>query len=389
MSAAVSLTEAIEPQPAALSPGGRFYRPELDALRFFAFFCVFVHHGPRPWLDPDGAGWHIVARKLLILVEETGAFGMAMFFFLSAFLITELLQREKLQTGTVHLKAFYMRRILRIWPLYFGFVALCVVLSWLLPAVYPLSFQRVSAFLLLSGNWYIAAHGVTGSPITPLWSISLEEQFYLLWPLLCKFGGSAGVLFGSLILIPVAFVNMYLCSSRFGVTTWWNSFVHFLFFAAGALLALTLRGRNFSLRPLLRFYSFGAGVACWLLSERLTGMKRPGDPLVPTIPVSAGYLLITLGCVLIFLAFYGAPNRMFPRWLTYLGKISYGLYVFHEGFYLLTYWFDFGSTRTAFLGRILIAFALSVPTAILSYEYFEKPFLRLKERFTFVPSRAA
>lgn len=81
----------------------RFYRPELDAIRFLAFSLVFIHHLLG------------VETPLSKAVLETSALGMCLFFFLSSYLITELLQREKQSSGRVHLQAFYVRRALRIW----------------------------------------------------------------------------------------------------------------------------------------------------------------------------------------------------------------------------------------------------------------------------------
>jgi peptidoglycan/LPS O-acetylase OafA/YrhL len=90
-----------------------YYRPELDALRFFAFMCVFsFHRMDYVPTDPVHDPW-------LFRIGNVGPFGVPVFFLLSAFLITELLLRERERTGRIHIKAFYIRRILRIWPLYF------------------------------------------------------------------------------------------------------------------------------------------------------------------------------------------------------------------------------------------------------------------------------
>src|SRR3954463_14084740 len=93
-----------------------FYRPELDALRFFAFFAVFVHH-TLPHDPTKYAAQHLPG--FLAVVAGAGAFGVDLFFLLSAYLITSLLLRERRQTGKIAVRAFYLRRILRIWPLYF------------------------------------------------------------------------------------------------------------------------------------------------------------------------------------------------------------------------------------------------------------------------------
>jgi peptidoglycan/LPS O-acetylase OafA/YrhL len=96
----------------------RYYRPELDCLRFFAFFAVFTFHSP----GGDAAYFsarHIPLAALVASVTSAGRFGVDLFFLLSAYLITELLLREQNLFGRLDLRSFYVRRILRIWPLYF------------------------------------------------------------------------------------------------------------------------------------------------------------------------------------------------------------------------------------------------------------------------------
>ena len=95
-----------------------FYRPGLDILRVLAFVLVFLAHGLVRHLDkPTQLG----------AIGRAGEFGVCIFFFLSSYLITELLLREKRDTGTILIPAFYVRRILRIWPLYFAMIAASVV----------------------------------------------------------------------------------------------------------------------------------------------------------------------------------------------------------------------------------------------------------------------
>src|ERR1700724_1564596 len=101
----------------------RYYRPELDVLRFFAFFMVFLSH-----VVPGDVAFftaaHIPSRvaDLIISMSAGGAFGVDLFFTLSSFLITTLLLREKEAYGVINVTSFYVRRMLRIWPLYFVFL---------------------------------------------------------------------------------------------------------------------------------------------------------------------------------------------------------------------------------------------------------------------------
>jgi peptidoglycan/LPS O-acetylase OafA/YrhL len=104
----------------------RFYLPELDAIRFFAFAAVFIHH-----LRDQGLYDPAPYPRLLTEIAHFGSFGVDLFFALSAYLITELLMREKDFTGRIDIGSFYIRRGLRIWPLYFGFVGIAALLnSW-------------------------------------------------------------------------------------------------------------------------------------------------------------------------------------------------------------------------------------------------------------------
>jgi peptidoglycan/LPS O-acetylase OafA/YrhL len=138
-----------------VAPNRRFYRPELDLLRFFAFLSVFLHHGLPGFELSHHTGGLASLFRLEALVKEACSFGVCLFFLLSAFLITELLERERAHTGSIEVRSFYVRRILRIWPLYFSFLLVGVVLGCFIPS-YRMEAGRILAFLLLSGNWYVA-----------------------------------------------------------------------------------------------------------------------------------------------------------------------------------------------------------------------------------------
>lgn len=119
----------------------RFYRPELNLLRFIAFSMVFVTH---------------VAGFSVFLYA--GFFGVPIFFVLSAFLITELLQREKQQVGKISIYNFYIRRILRIWPLYFAALAFGFLFVLPVASRYNLSVKELLFYLFFIGNWWTAFH---------------------------------------------------------------------------------------------------------------------------------------------------------------------------------------------------------------------------------------
>ena len=383
-----------------------FYRPELDVLRFFAFLCVFLYHG-LPGLD---ASQHsgLMARLALYeaRIRDAGSFGVCLFFLLSAYLITELLLRERRCTGTVHIRSFYSRRILRIWPLYFVFLFLGVGLSLLMPT-YRLEARAVLAFLFLAGNWYTSGHAgaLSDSPIWPLWSVSVEEQFYLLWPWIARLGGERWIRRISLTLLAVSYISLYglaRAPAHTGGSAWFSSLVQFQFFALGALLALTLRGRTPRLRPLPRIATLAAGVASWLAANLVFHLDFVGDA-PSTGAWVVGYGLVALGSLLLMAGFLGTSPRWLPKPLVYLGKISYGLYVFHmlalnlarsmfwpeesQRAALHTPW-GIASLLARALLIVVIGLGGTIALAALSYRFLERPFLNMKERFTFVRSRS-
>lgn len=312
---------------------------------------------------------------------------MCIFFLLSAYLITELLQRERQSTGSVHLKAFYARRILRIWPLYFAALFFGALVSRTGPQEW-IGVWRMVSFLFLAGNWYTAFHGFGANPIAPLWSISLEEQFYLIWPGIAKAGGRRTLLTASFVVIPMGLGVLFYLHEK-GVPTvpglWTNSFVQFPMFAIGALLALFLRGRTPKIPLVLRSIMFGLGIILWLVADGyfkiLWGSPGP-------VALCFGAMLAALGCVSIFLSLLGTPASNLPGPFIYLGKISYGLYVFapFSDFLLLRV---LHGVRVPLVWFALLQLVTTIALASLSYYYFEKPFLKLKRRFELVLSRKA
>ena len=391
--------------PATQPDGKRFYRPELDALRFFAFFAVFIHHalqalGVTAVIKSQGPLLHSV-QQIAAVVEQAGNFGMSLFFVLSAYLITELLLIEVDRTGKVRIKDFYIRRILRIWPLYFFFLAVCVALNFIYPHHFAITGGRVAAFLLLAGNWYLVNHAFAPADMSVLWSISIEEQFYLVWPGIVRLGrGRRGVAIASAFFFLLS-IGTLLYLGKPGILclpVWFNSFVQFLFFAVGAQIALHTQRRQLNRPAWLRALLILGGVALWLASAGATHiMLQPGGDLLYRGQLLAGYGLAAAGTCLLFLGVLGIRASFVPQWLRYLGKISYGLYVFHMMTLLPSVWVLTAIARGLhFHGALLIATKLAVPllslgstiaVSALSYRFLESPFLRLRKRFTVVASR--
>lgn len=359
----------------------RYYHPELDVLRFAAFFAVFVDHAipwkSEPYLErgfPPFFAW------LLGGIVHSGAVGVTLFFLLSSYLITTLLLQEKEATGGLDLKSFYIRRSLRIWPLYFVFLAICF---WVAPHLgWPHMRNLYKAgFMFFVSNWVMAFFTPVYSPGEVLWSVSVEEQFYLLWPLaLVVFGFGRLRKMGLILLAMATATRLVLVLLH---KPWWSISLNTLAqldpIAIGALLALAFRGGIPSLKPLQRKFLFCTGIVLPPIAMLFFGLEGWG--------VLLSYPLATTGVALIFVSLLTDRPAPWLRWrpLVYLGKISYGLYVFHM-FMLVLAFKAFPQEPSL---AIIIAFFGTAAAAAVSYRVLERPFLQLKERFTLIKSRPA
>lgn len=362
------------------------YRPELDVLRFVAFLAVFFSHGVIVDVSHGTLRNHPSIAHLLVFLHVMGAFGLSLFFLLSSFLITTLLLVEQERTGTLHLRSFYTRRILRIWPLYFTAILGTFAIGYIVSALH-LSLGALLAFLLVSTNWFVIAGGFVPLALAPLWSISVEEQFYILWPVLVQRMNRSNVLRFCLML-GIASVLCTWLLARTGSSfahLWFNSAVEALFFAAGGLLALHsgLQQQVTSLGKTLG--GFVMAFFAWSGAVLLIGTRSMDLAMQPLHAVPC-FCLIALGAASLLWAALHLPAQFIRRELTYLGRISYGLYVFH-GFALFVAQ-RFLAPHLRGGGWVLGAFLLTIMLASLSYKFLETPFLKLKRRFEFVPSRA-
>jgi peptidoglycan/LPS O-acetylase OafA/YrhL len=374
----------------------KVYYPELDALRFMAFLAVYVCHSIPNTLSSK-------TSPVLVNIKDMGNFGVCLFFLLSAFLITDLLVREYQEFGFIHIEAFYIRRILRIWPLYFGIVGVYGFGAFIFPAL-RIEPGRIAAYLLLAGNWYIFLHPWILTPLRALWSISVEEQFYLLWPWLVQYLDRRILIYVSVAITIGSLSTIYSVSTAqpFAyVTVWVNSFTQFQFFACGALLAVILRGHLPRIASAVRAAMVFSALSFWWIAAAVTQIKRPGAS-PSSYKFCVGYFLVAVGCVLVFLAIFGISANRVPAFVRYLGKISFGLYVFHEAAFLLVDKLqrlvgDMSFPVSRWLSRHVLytlmmnksaALVVTVMLAALSYRFWETPFLRLKERVTFVESRS-
>lgn len=357
-------------------PTPRFYHPELDGLRFIAFLAVFLHH---VWeLSPP-------RTQLLYAVWWSGTVGVDLFFVLSGFLITELLRRESAHHGNVHLPSFYARRCLRIWPLYFLMLAIAWVGDTAWFAYRGMSATEAILFATFLGNWSCVWFSFPVSVASALWTVSIEEQFYLLWPLLVRRFTPRRITIAALGLVALGSIIRVIGIARgwSDLTLYTSTFTHMEGLACGALLAAWLEGNAPRLSGFERKVLWMIGLALPVLVFRFSGMGLDGhsDWRIAVQPP-----LIVLSSVLILVATL-RPNEDRPGLLArptfvWLGVISYGLYVYHRPVLrLVAILFASNHWGVPILYYAMLCLALTVLVASVSYAVLERPFLRWKSRF--------
>jgi peptidoglycan/LPS O-acetylase OafA/YrhL len=391
------MSESSETAPTAPSataePAERIYFPELDGLRFIAFMMVYIFHGGIP----QGILSRLIGSRAAIALRENGGFGVQLFFILSGYLIATLLLREEAQDGRVDLRAFWIRRILRIWPLYYlivaiGFLVIPAVERQLTsPSYHNMLRIHLIPFLAFLGNWSMAL--VTPLPdwLSILWSVCVEEQFYVIVPLLIALVAPGLRRPLVAVLIAAAIALRWACALRFGsdLIIVFNTFTQFDTLLSGVFLALCLgwnRERPF-LTAWLRWLQWPLYVAIgWLFSQPHLGHVTPWHR-------TWDYVWVWLGGVgVVTVAVWGQgwlrAALSYSR-LVWLGKISYGLYMYHEiamwiraRMYNALPWFP---NKDELL--TIATLALTIAMAAASYHYFERRFLELKRSWTRVLSR--
>ena len=355
--------------------GGALLRhrmPELDTVRGLAILGVFLYHAL--WALPNTAGVSSAARTLL-KVTWFGHFGVNLFFVLSGFLITGILIDSR--DHRAYYSRFYKHRALRILPAYF--LALAVLAKSMPPSFVVLSLAYLSNLSPIFGI-------EIGYPV--LWSLAVEEQFYLLWPLVCRSVTNKkliGLCFAVVALSPLSrYASLHLSSLpagrefEFNEYTW-NSLDGL---ACGALLSTALREYKPTRAKFVR-YCYGLillAIVAWLcmipwgIFSRRTGVGV-------ALQISLVNIAFT-GLLGLFLYVGSGPR---PRWariktLQFLGYISYGWYLIHyaflEAYNRLIGWPQ--TIRDAVIKLIAVGL-LSIGAAYLSRRYFEEPFLRLKD----------
>ncbi len=369
--------------PAAVVAGKRFYRPELDGLRFYAFLGVFVSHS-LPFGAPLYRSLHLPLPWLWGALVKAGTGGVDLFFALSAYLITSLLLKERNETGEISLRRFYMRRILRIWPLYFLIIALGLVFAHTIPGQHLPWFYAV-AYVFFIGNWIHAVFGRPESIAFPLWTVSIEEQFYLVWPVIVQRLERRGIIIAALITFAIATVFRVI----FVITGVSNGYIYYGSTSRCDSLALGILLAIFAdqiPRPKAawRLTIMIVSIVAWVVASAwLT--DQPGPISFREVP---GRLMVSLAAgAMLYACLYSSSRLLVSNWVVRLGKVSYGLYLWHLTGILIAKAVIHPVSGMAQLAAKGAGFVVTVLLAFTSYRYLEAPFLKLKDRFATVLSR--
>jgi peptidoglycan/LPS O-acetylase OafA/YrhL len=355
----------------------------LDGVRGVAILLVILFH-----YGYLGCGW----------------IGVQLFFVLSGYLITSILLKDRNASLGNYLKRFYWRRSLRIFPLYYLYL-LVILVAYLVLKVPPAFADQWPYLFTYTYNVRHILPNYDGSPLLiHLWSLSVEEQFYLIWPLLVFVFAARrfkGLLIGIFVAVPLLRLLISLYLAHLGQPPLYIGTVLYTItpfqidaFATGALVATIKFPRIRNPRML-----FAATVAIALaggLISQYTSPVMPSDRvnsfgfpihLLHNYQYVWGYTL--LNCVsglLVLLVIQGSAPLPFLKssFLTFVGRISYGIYVYHYAV-LATWQRIFPSSDRSLRSLILFFPYLLVTLGIsyLSFHFFEMKFLRLKDRFNF------
>ncbi len=352
-------------------PGGQViaYCPQLDSLRAIAVLCVLLTH--------FASG-----------VAYVGDVAVLSFFVLSGYLITRILLVSKgdEEASTWHLLGiFYLRRGLRIFPLYY----LVLAGAWML----DLEGMRATIrwhLTYLTNIWYFEANSWTPWPTNHLWTLSVEEQFYLVWPLIVLFlprkilpGIALAAMAGAVLFRAILSQTMDDGVSQVVLTP-----AHMDALGAGALLAMMEEAGWVTRRTMAGLSALSAVCAAWLIGSLLGWLSVPSDQMFRVgAPLAMVVILMTLVATL--RAGVRGPvgvvlDHPVPR---YIGKISYGIYLLHM--FVLAF-------AIQYLARILpnevlqpgamrfVAFTLATfALASSSWHFFEGPVNQLKKHVTY------
>lgn len=357
----------------------------LNGIRAIAAIAVVISHislqlpdfGLEPIFRDDNG------RVSGILLAS---FGVTMFFALSGFLITFLLLKEK-EKQPIYIKHFYIRRVLRIWPLYYLFMAICVIIYF----AFDVNYYHTSLLFYVFFGANIAMIAKTMLPFMGhLWSIGVEEQFYIFWPWMAKLENR------KLLKVAILFVAFfYLLKFLFFILQ-----SKFPFLNIGLVALGVSRFHIMIMGCIGAILYYNESKYCHYLTHKVTQTLAWLILVLATFNqfhISSALIDHEVISVVTIVIIFGQISRknmiidLDQKWLNFIGKISYGIYVIHP---LLIFFASqtigkfYGSSIVNYLLLYALIIFSTILLSYLSYEFFEKRFLAYKDRFAKIKSRA-
>lgn len=362
-----------------MSNNSKYYFPQLDSIRGLSFLAVYFVHA----FHPDfGTGFF---PEFLHYAYESLDLSIDVFFILSSFLLTWLGINEYRKKGNFSFLNYFTRRALRIWPLY---IVLMIFSFSIVPFVAnrfneTITLPPAHYYLLFISNFYLEGHVYF---LRFLWTLSVEEQFYLLWGICLVFFQKR--IIACVVVLSGVSIAYTIYAVKADIDGYFNTLIYLFDFAVGILAAQLLQQDS----RLIRGFKSMSGTKNILLLLMLPllffgvyciNYFSAGDVTVWTDILVRYLFIIYTGIFIIDQMLNEDPvlklNR--NRFLVYTGKISYGLYCFHGivltfGLLLLQ---KTGTELPAFW-RTILFLGVNFLIAAISYRYLEKPFLKLKDR---------
>ena len=312
-------------------------------------------------------------------LSASGAHGVTLFFAISGFLIVTLLLRERERTGQIDLKAFYIRRSLRIFPLYYAVIALYVVLVFLVERNNPVGrefFNNLPFFLTYTSNWFVLLDGRVIFYFA--WSLAAEEQFYLVWPAVQKFFTPKRAL--SLVAGVIAVVTATQLLS-IGDAHAEQGLLHRIVIGIplaicfGVVLAHALHHRR-SFDALRWIFASRSSSLVWL-AVLLCSLSWQAAPVVL---IHAAAAMFVGACV--YREDHGLAPLLRLRVMAHVGAVSYGVYLLHMlAKNAVVRLAGAAHVELPAYGPFVLTVIASIGIASLSFRYYESIFLRMKHRY--------
>lgn len=365
-----------------------------DAFRFFAFFKVFIFHVPLV-ITANSTSFQLWYNEH---VRFGGGIGVCFFFVLSGFLITYILTHEKLNSDRINAKRFFVRRAFRIWPLFYFLVIIALVIPddfakqigfHMVGSGYPPDW-RFSLTFTENYKAIIMDRPPLTTPLGVFWSLCIEEHFYILWMIVFFFIRRKLIPYFLIISIVISWVFRIFHDAIYHTEDIVNAdlFTNLDFFALSGILGYLVavnyqKVADFVMRiPLLVRY-FYVGLVIFLLVYQAAVFEH--DTWFLSIFKSTIFALMFTLLLLVFIPQNGKLKIAETSIFTYLGKISYGLYVYHIIWVhmLLRLFLDYGIKLDNWHSYTLFTisvFSATVITSYISYRYFEMPILKFREK---------